>query len=127
MVIQNAEDFGKFYDELGALLKKGLKNLTPEEMDRSEVIMEEISSWIESEENSIEIEKEVLDEGYFHEALDRTYLAQGFIEDYLVGHPVYAQTPALAEKIEKVQEILSELYQDVAQLSVEFEDNNKVL
>lgn len=127
MVIQNTEDFGKLYDELGVLLKKGLKNLTPDEMDRSEVIMEEISMWVQSEEDGIEPEIEILDEGYFHEALDRTYIAQDYIENTLVGHPVYSQTPALAEKIEKVQEILSELYQDIAHLLVEVEDNSKVL
>lgn len=58
---------------------------------------------------------------FFHEALDRTYIASKIVEDMLYGHPVYHQHPHLNEKLVKVLELLAEMYQEIPNLPL----NNK--
>ena len=56
--------------------------------------------------------KKKLDKGYWHEATDRTLCVMDIIEAMLWKHPTVTQTPSLKKKIQKVQDILGEVYQE---------------
>lgn len=56
--------------------------------------------------------KEKLNRGHWHEAADRTYCAMDIIQRMLFDHPAIEQTPDLSNKIEKVLDILGEVYQE---------------
>lgn len=60
--------------------------------------------------------KKSLDSGYYHEALDRTYLATNFIDDVLAQHPVYEKHKLLKKKINKIVDELATLYQIIGGL-----------
>jgi hypothetical protein len=55
-----------------------------------------------------------LNDGYFREALDRTYCIQDHIENVLIGHPAISQTPELKALADKAHDILGDLYLAVA-------------
>lgn len=59
--------------------------------------------------------KRKFNEGYYHEALDRTWLIIDMIQNYLLDHPACHKHLEIAQKIEKAQELLSEAYQDFGQ------------
>jgi len=63
-------------------------------------------------------EEEELDAGYYHEALDRSYIVANMIEDVLVEHPVFIKHQNLMEKVQKAQELILEVYQEVGSLEV---------
>ena len=52
-----------------------------------------------------------LDSGYYHEAMDRTYIITNFVEENLTQHPVYKKHKKLKKKINKIVEELATLYQ----------------
>jgi len=52
----------------------------------------------------------------FHEALDRTAMAGKIISDMLYDHPVYHQHKELNAKLDKVLELLAEMYQEIPNL-----------
>jgi hypothetical protein len=54
-----------------------------------------------------------LNDGHILEATDRLYVTQAYIEGVLVNHPLVDAVPEFLSKIDKVQELLAELYQDV--------------
>jgi hypothetical protein len=60
-----------------------------------------------------------LDEFYYHEALDRTHMINEIIDATLISHPVFEQNKNMRKKIEKAQNILYSVYQDIAKISVE--------
>jgi hypothetical protein len=62
------------------------------------------------------MEKLKLDWFHYHEALDRTYLINSMIEDYLSSHPVYLQNKTLLNNLEKASELLAENYQIIGTL-----------
>jgi hypothetical protein len=62
--------------------------------------------------------EEQLDEFYYHEALDRSYIVANMIEDVLVEHPVIEKHKELKEKVQKAQELIIEVYQEIGGLSV---------
>jgi hypothetical protein len=53
---------------------------------------------------------------FFHEALDRTALAGKFVSDMLSDHPVYHQHPELNRKLDRVLELLADMYQEIPNL-----------
>ena len=53
---------------------------------------------------------------YYHEALDRTHVISMIIETHLIEHPVFMKRKKLRKKIEKIQDILYDVYQDVGNL-----------
>ena len=48
-----------------------------------------------------------------HEALDRTYIAIMFLESNLSNHYYIKNNKKLSEMIDKAQELLSEVYQEI--------------
>lgn len=60
--------------------------------------------------------KNKLDEFHYHEALDRTYLIGSMVNDTLTTHPVYKKHKKLKKKINKVEDLLAELYQEMGDL-----------
>lgn len=55
-----------------------------------------------------------LDAFYYHEAIDRTDLIRSIIEDYLAKHPVIKKHPSFTEKVNRVQDILGDLYGQIS-------------
>ncbi len=54
---------------------------------------------------------------HWHEALDRCFLVQEFIQTMLLDHPVFAQHKALASKAALAQSLIGELYQEIGSLT----------
>ncbi len=65
-----------------------------------------------------------LDDYYYHEALDRAYIAADIIENMLIKHPVIDQHKELKKLVKKAQKCLIMAYQIVGGL--EFENQNKI-
>lgn len=55
--------------------------------------------------------KKKLNPGHWHEATDRTLCVMDIVESMLQVHPAIAFTPALKKKVQKVQDLLGEIYQ----------------
>lgn len=55
-------------------------------------------------------EPEKLNDGHYHEALDRTYVIQDIIDRQLMDHPAISQTPAWKKIVQQAQDKLGELY-----------------
>lgn len=55
--------------------------------------------------------KKQLNKSHYHEATDRIFLIQCVIDDHLQKHPVFKKEKEWAKQLEKVQDILGELYQ----------------
>lgn len=51
-----------------------------------------------------------LNEGYFYEALDRTYCIQDHFQNVILGHPAIMQTPELKKLADAAQDRMGELY-----------------
>ena len=73
------------------------------------------SSRIEIDED-LEYSNSLLTPLFYHEALDRTALAEKFVSDMLYKHPVYHQNKDLNSKLDKVLELLTDMYQDIPNL-----------
>jgi hypothetical protein len=58
-----------------------------------------------------------LDEFHYHEAIDRTYVVQSNIENTLQSHPVFHKHKKLAKKLDKVQTLLRDLYQEIGNVT----------
>lgn len=52
-----------------------------------------------------------LTKAYWHEACDRTACVIDIVDTMLVSHPAIEQTKEIKDKIDKVQELLGEIYQ----------------
>lgn len=63
--------------------------------------------------------KEVkLDEFHYHEALDRSYMVADIMEVHLINHVVFEKHKHLKEKLEKAQELICEVYQELGGLEI---------
>lgn len=62
--------------------------------------------------------KFVLDEFHYHEALDRSYLVAEMLESALIEHVVIKKHKNLKTKLEKAQELIIEVYQEIGGLSI---------
>lgn len=62
----------------------------------------------------IETEEEKLDQFHWHEALDRTDMIRNIIEDNLSSHPVIKQHLKLKAILDKVQDMLGDLYSEIS-------------
>lgn len=56
--------------------------------------------------------KEKLNAGHWHELTDRTLCVMDIIDTMLQGHPTISQSATLKKKLEKVQDLLGEVYQE---------------
>ena len=56
-----------------------------------------------------------INKGHLNEGLDRIHVIQSNIQTHLQEHPVFDKSinPEMAKKLEKVQILLGELYQEV--------------
>ena len=63
--------------------------------------------------------KIVLDEFHYHEALEKTHLFNCIINEYLTNHIVIQKHPKIKEKLEKVEDLLGEVYQIIGTLRFE--------
>lgn len=64
-----------------------------------------------------------LDEFHYHEALDRSYLVADLLETALIEHVVIKKHRHLKKKLQKAQELIVEVYQEIGGLSItEFPD-----
>lgn len=52
-----------------------------------------------------------LNDGYFHEALDRVYCFQDSFDRLIIDHPAIMQTPDLKQLADEIQDKLGCLYQ----------------
>jgi hypothetical protein len=52
-----------------------------------------------------------LDDGYYHEALDRSYIVANMIETVLIKHPVIEKHKELRKRVKKAQKLILEAYQ----------------
>ena len=52
---------------------------------------------------------EEINEGHYFEVMDRTHVIQCNIDDFLTSHP--AMTPKMKKKLDKVQTLLTDVYQ----------------
>ena len=59
------------------------------------------------------------DEFGYHEVLDRTHVLVCILGEHISTHPVVADDDELTELVEKIQELMMELYQSVAKKSDE--------
>ena len=55
--------------------------------------------------------KKKLDSGYYHEYLERTYLAGNILDTVLVEHSVYEKHPLIREEVDQILEKIGDLYQ----------------
>ena len=62
--------------------------------------------------------KEEIDEFHYHEAMDRSYLVADILETQLINHIVFEKEKHLKEKLEKAQEIICEVYQELGGISL---------
>jgi hypothetical protein len=69
--------------------------------------------------------KELLDEFYYHEAMDRTAMITDIVDRYLVTHPVFKAEKEFAEKVEQAGMLLAEAYQIIGSISVERIENKE--
>jgi len=60
--------------------------------------------------------KIILDKFHYHEALDRTHMINCIINEHLTNHPVIQNHKKLLILTEKVEEILSDIYQSIGSL-----------
>jgi|GEM_PF-1443264 len=71
--------------------------------------------------------KNKLDEFHYHEVLDRTYMINEIIENFLINHPVVKKHKKIETDIENAQDILYEVYQEIGKLIIKFENAAKSL
>ena len=64
----------------------------------------------------------ILDEFHYHEALDRAYIVESILNTHLAEHPVIQQHKDLKDKIEKAQELIIEVYQEIGSLGIRLFD-----
>jgi hypothetical protein len=65
-----------------------------------------------------------LDQFYYHEAVDRTYMA-GDIVERMLDHPVFEKHKKLDNKVKKALDILAEVYQELGRMEFEMFDKDK--
>lgn len=63
-------------------------------------------------------EKIILDEFFYHEAIDRTYILVGMLNDILLEHPVIQKHKKLKKRVKKAEQLLLETYQHIGGLEV---------
>jgi hypothetical protein len=57
-----------------------------------------------------------INKGYYREVADRTFIIQSNIEEFLLGNPA-SREPYVKERLEKVQKLLSQVYNKTASKS----------
>ena len=62
--------------------------------------------------------KVVLDEFHYHEALDRSYVVAEILENTLIEHIVIQENKQLKEQLEKAQELIIEVYQEIGSMQI---------
>jgi hypothetical protein len=67
-----------------------------------------------------------LDSGYYHEALDRSYIVANMIEDVLIDHPVIEKHKELRKRVKKALNLILETYQLVGGLEVDLFPNENI-
>jgi hypothetical protein len=65
-----------------------------------------------------------LDEFYYHEALDRSYIVANMIDDILIMHPVIKKHKKLKKRINKAQQLIIEAYQLIGGLEIDLFPNS---
>ena len=55
-------------------------------------------------------------QGHIHETMDRIYIVQNNLQDFVIDQPVAKTMPAIKKKLERAALLLAECYQDVGQL-----------
>jgi hypothetical protein len=60
-----------------------------------------------------------LDEFHYHEALDRTYLINTMIYEFILNHPVIKKHKKVRKKTKKALSLLLEVYQELGNLGVQ--------
>jgi len=60
-----------------------------------------------------------LDEFYYHEALDRSYIIANQINDLLIDHPVILKHKELKEKVEEAYQLILNTYQLIGNVEIE--------
>jgi len=60
-----------------------------------------------------------LDDGYYHEAIDRAYIVANMMEDVLIEHPVFKKHKELRKRVKKAQNLVLEAYQIIGGLIVD--------
>jgi hypothetical protein len=66
--------------------------------------------------------KNKLDEFHYHEVLDRTYMINEIIENFLINHLVIKKHKKIKNDIEKAQDILYGVYQEIGKLMIKNDD-----
>lgn len=64
-----------------------------------------------------------LDEFYYHEALDRSYIVTDMVDKYLFEHPVVQKHKELKKRIKKAVKLLVESYQLIGGLEMNLPPN----
>jgi hypothetical protein len=67
-----------------------------------------------------QVKKVKLNQGYYHEAMDRAAMVASIFDDFLHGHPAVAQTPELRKASTKLIDGLYGFYQLCGQAHHEF-------
>ena len=65
-----------------------------------------------------------LDEFYYHEALDRSYIVANMIQEVLIEHPVVKKHKKLNKRINKAQQLIIEAYQIIGGLEIDLFPNS---
>jgi len=60
-----------------------------------------------------------LDEFHYHEALEIAHLFSSIINEHLTNHIVIYNHPEIKEKLEKIEELLAEVYKMIGDLRFE--------
>ena len=64
-----------------------------------------------------------LDEFYYHEALDRSYIIANMVDEHLFEHPVIQKHKELKKRVKKARKLLIESYQIIGGLSIDLFPN----
>jgi hypothetical protein len=59
---------------------------------------------------TIKVKEPIINNGHYHELLDRCATTGGIVEDVLLNHPLVETTPKYKKKIERAIELIAEVY-----------------
>ena len=62
--------------------------------------------------------------GHYFEIMDRVSVATDYWQDYIASHPVCRKEKEIKEKVEKIIDLMSDLYQITGRLYFDKEENN---
>lgn len=72
------------------------------------------------------VPKKDLDMFHYHEALERIYIIDNMVDEFLLKHAVFQKHPELNKKINSISLELGKLYQVIGNLQHISEEENKV-